>query len=67
LEKKMSDRPDSQNSNPSTVPDGQQEIEPQSPQPESGFVDREERMSIRQSSPTNPRVSDKSEDNQEEA
>lgn len=44
-----------------------QGIEPQDPQPESGFIDREEQMSIRQSSPTNPRVNDKSENNQEEA
>jgi hypothetical protein len=43
------------------------DIEPQDPQPESGFIDRKEQMSVRQSSPTNPRVSDKPEDNQEEA
>lgn len=36
-------------------------------EPESGFVDRQERMSVRQSSPTNPRVNEKSEENQEEA
>lgn len=45
----------------------QKDIEPQDPQPESGFIEREERMDIRQSSPTNPRVNDKSEINQEEA
>lgn len=45
----------------------QKDIEPQDPQPESGFIDRQERMSIRQSSPTNPRVQDKPEFNQEEA
>lgn len=37
-------------------------------QPESGFVDDcKEHIDIRQSSPTNPRVNDKSEINQEEA
>lgn len=36
-------------------------------QPESGSIDREERMEIRQSSPTNPRVNDKPDVNQEEA
>lgn len=52
----------------STINDSEQkDIEPQDPQPESGFIDREEEMSIRQSSPTNPRVNDKSEVNQEEA
>ena len=51
----------------STTDSEQKDIEPQDPQPESGFIDRQERMDIRQSSPTNPRVSDKSEANQEEA
>ncbi|HBB33793.1 MAG TPA: hypothetical protein DDZ80_01105 [Cyanobacteria bacterium UBA8803] len=52
----------------STINDSdQKDIELPEPQPESGFIDREERMSIRQSSPTNPRVSDKPEANQEEA
>jgi hypothetical protein len=52
----------------STINDSDKtDIEPQDPQPESGFIDRQERMDIRQSSPTNPRVNDKSEDNQEEA
>lgn len=52
----------------STINDSEQkDIEPQDPQPESGFIDREEEMNIRQSSPTNPRVNDKSEVNQEEA
>ncbi len=45
----------------------QKDIEPQDTQPESGFIDRQEQMEIRQSSPTNPRVNDKSEVNQEEA
>jgi len=36
-------------------------------QPESGAVDREERQEIRQSSPTNPRVEEKTEQAREEA
>jgi hypothetical protein len=52
----------------STINDSDQnDIEPQDPQPESGFMDRQEQMDIRQSSPTNPRVNDKPEVNQEEA
>jgi hypothetical protein len=53
------------NSQDSTSP--QNDIEMQEDQPESGSIDREERMSVRQSSPTNPRVADKPEVNQEEA
>ena len=57
-----------QNLRTSSAPaSGHQDIEPQDPQPESGFIDREERMTIRQSSPMNPRVNDKPEVNQEEA
>ena len=58
---------EAQNADPTNYPQGQTDIQPQDPQPESGFIDREERMKIRQSSPTNPRVSDKPEVNQEEA
>lgn len=56
----MSDQTNPQSSNP-------RDAGLQDPQPESGFIDRDDEMSIRQSSPTNPRVSDKSEVNQEEA
>ncbi len=63
----MSDRPTSPKQAASSKPNGHTDIEPQEPQPESGFIDREERLSIQQSSPTNPRVADKSEENQEEA
>ncbi len=63
----MSDRTTPHDSK-STVPVNRQaDILPEDVQPESGFIDREDRMEVRQSSPTNPRVSEKSEMNQEEA
>ncbi|GET43334.1 hypothetical protein [Microseira wollei] len=63
----MSDRTNSQEPQSTTNTSGNQDIEPQDPQPESGFVDCQELMEIRQSSPTNPRVNDKAEANQSEA
>ncbi|HAZ43884.1 MAG TPA: hypothetical protein DDW76_38200 [Cyanobacteria bacterium UBA11369] len=63
----MSDRSNSQEPQSTTNTSGKKDIEPQDPQPESGFVDRQELMEIRQSSPLNPRVNDKDEANQEEA
>jgi hypothetical protein len=61
----MSNHNTSQDPNRSTDP---KDVSPKAAQPESGFVeDREERMSTRQSSPTNPRVNDKPRDNQAEA
>ncbi|GAB4381642.1 MAG: hypothetical protein Kow00121_40630 [Elainellaceae cyanobacterium] len=63
----MNDRTNSQPSSSKTEKD-QQDTSPDAPQPESGFVDdRQERMEVRQSSPTNPRVQDKPEVDQEEA
>jgi len=43
-----------------------QQPESQAHQPESGAVDRQEQQDIRQSSPTNPRVQEKSEQATEE-
>jgi hypothetical protein len=63
----MNHQTNSQDITSPTDKSDQEDIELQEPQPESGFIDRQEQMSIRQSSPTNPRVSNKPEDNQEEA
>lgn len=57
----------SQDSQSSPYPDGNRDIQPEDFQPESGDVDRQDRQDIRQSSPTNPRMADKPEVNQEEA
>ncbi len=63
----MGDRTTAANSAPSTNPDDEAAMGAAEPQPESGFIDREDRQSERQSSPTNPRVANKPESNQEEA
>lgn len=64
----VSDRINTQEPKSTTNTSGnKKDIKPQDPQPESGFVSRQQLMEIRQSSPLNPRVNDKPEANQEEA
>lgn len=63
----MSHSTNPQDAKPATSQSELKDEASQDQQPESGAIDREERMSIRQSSPTNPRVSEKPEENQEEA
>lgn len=53
---------------PNVNTSGQMDVEPQDAQPEEGFYpDYGEEQEIRQNSPANPRVSEKSEEAQEEA